>query len=306
MLGEGSWVAFNNNPMLYTDPMGLEWSWEGAEEGWVWFQVVPEEPRFPAPGRPGNYIGEVVTASDSKYVLSDTKEQMEFESAVFLYEQVIADQNSTVEPYVALPDPGWGRKVFAQHEYHLRMSEEADTKEARAFHLLVAKRYARRVSEIRRRVAQQMAENAFENLRDPGFQLAFSFAAGNLSIPGFNPPKYSPRPQTKLAPEKSDLPKQGFKPPAGTRIQLPDIPKNWRIKPTKGQGGTRYVDPSNPGNSVRVMPGNPRSPYANSRRPYVRWQKNGQALDRNGRPVSKNSQEAHIPLDEFRFDPSIF
>jgi hypothetical protein len=84
------------------------------------------------------------------------------------------------------------------------------------------------------------------------------------------------------------------------------IPEGWRIRPTRGQGGVRYFDPQNPGNSVRVMPGNPNSPYPNSRAPYVRWQLNGQALDVDGGVVPKNTPEAHIPLEDFRFDLGVF
>jgi RHS repeat-associated protein len=86
------------------------------------------------------------------------------------------------------------------------------------------------------------------------------------------------------------------------------VPKgiNWKTTPTRGQGGVRYFDPKNSGNAVRVMPGNPRSPYPNSRSPYVRWQKNGQALDVNGNIVPKNTSDAHIPLDKFQFKPELF
>lgn len=54
------------------------------------------------------------------------------------------------------------------------------------------------------------------------------------------------------------------------------------------------------------MQGNPNSPYPGSRQPYVRWQRNGQALDVNGQPVSKYSDAAHIPLEDFRFMPELF
>jgi hypothetical protein len=65
----------------------------------------------------------------------------------------------------------------------------------------------------------------------------------------------------------------------------------------------RYIDPRNPYNNVRVMPGDPKSPYENSRMPYVKWQKNGQHLDKNGNPVSGDSPDAHIPIDDFKFIP---
>ena len=56
--------------------------------------------------------------------------------------------------------------------------------------------------------------------------------------------------------------------------------------------GSNMVDPGNPHNSVRVILGNPRSPFANSRRPYVRISRNGQAIDNSGNVVAKNSLAA--------------
>lgn len=113
-------------------------------------------------------------------------------------------------------------------------------------------------------------------------------------------------PSGEMAPEQPGLHTRGFRPPPGTRVRPAGIPDAWRIVPTKGEGGVRYFDPRNPGNAVRVMPGDPNSAFPNSRTPYVRWQRNGQALDVNGRVVSKNSPDAHIPLADFRFDPSLF
>jgi hypothetical protein len=98
----------------------------------------------------------------------------------------------------------------------------------------------------------------------------------------------------------------GFQPPAGTRQIPPGIPENWRIRPTRGEGGVRFFDPRNPGNSVRIMPGNPNSPFPNSQVPYVRWQLNGQALDVNGNPVPRDTPDAHIPLQNFQFNPKLF
>jgi RHS repeat-associated protein len=74
----------------------------------------------------------------------------------------------------------------------------------------------------------------------------------------------------------------GFTPPAGTRKIPKDIPNEWRIRPTQGEGGVWYYDPKNKGNAVRVMPGEPHSPFPKSQVPYVRWQKNGQPLDASG------------------------
>jgi hypothetical protein len=99
---------------------------------------------------------------------------------------------------------------------------------------------------------------------------------------------------------------RGVRPLPGTRTRPGGVPQNWRIRSTDTAGGTRYIDPKNPGNAVRVMQGNPKSPYPNSRAPYVRWQRNGQALDRFGNVVPKNSPSAHIPLKDFNFNPGLF
>jgi RHS repeat-associated protein len=100
---------------------------------------------------------------------------------------------------------------------------------------------------------------------------------------------------------------RGVRPLPGTRVRPAGIPDNWRVSGTDSRGGTQYSDPSNAGNSVRVMQGNPNSPYLNSRAPYVRWQLNGHALDMYGNklPSAKNPA-AHIPLDDFTFLPWIF
>lgn len=94
---------------------------------------------------------------------------------------------------------------------------------------------------------------------------------------------------------------------AGTRIRPEGIPDNWRITGTDSPGGTRYYDPSNPGNSVRVMQDNPNSPYPNSQVPYVRWQQNGQPLDMFGNKLpSAKDPAAHIPLGDFTFLLELF
>src|SRR5690606_28553357 len=47
------------------------------------------------------------------------------------------------------------------------------------------------------------------------------------------------------------------------------IPIDWVRKRSKIGGGVRYIDPNNSGNSVRIMPGDPNSPFPNSQTPYV-------------------------------------
>ena len=83
--------------------------------------------------------------------------------------------------------------------------------------------------------------------------------------------------------------------------QLYGIPAHWPEQPTKRGGGTKYANPDNPHDTVRIMPGNPRSPHPAQQRPYVKRMKEGRALDPTGEPVDPRSPEAHIPLDAFKF-----
>ena len=96
-----------------------------------------------------------------------------------------------------------------------------------------------------------------------------------------------------------------MKPGAGaieSNLPRPEgIPADWIVKPSKTGGGIRYIDPKNPHNSVRVMPGDPDSPFPNSRQPYVRHLQHGQSLDVHGNVVPKNTPDAHIPLRDFHF-----
>jgi len=91
---------------------------------------------------------------------------------------------------------------------------------------------------------------------------------------------------------------------------MPDLPKpegipdNWIEKPTTAPGGREYINPDNPNDRVRVMPGNPNSDYPNQRRPYVIDQ-NGSFRDVDGNAISGatpgRAPEAHIPFELFRF-----
>jgi RHS repeat-associated protein len=94
------------------------------------------------------------------------------------------------------------------------------------------------------------------------------------------------------------------KPPEASRPQ--GIPESWQSKPTNSPG-IEYFDPTNPGNSVRIMQGDPNSQYPNSRAPYVRWQVNGQPLDAQGNVLpTARTPDAHIPLQNFRFIPGVY
>jgi len=79
------------------------------------------------------------------------------------------------------------------------------------------------------------------------------------------------------------------------------IPENYRIRISDKGGGMLYVHPENPNFSIRVMPGKPYSPNPLQREPYVVWQKHGKTMDVYGKIVPPGSQEAHIPLNKYRF-----
>lgn len=57
------------------------------------------------------------------------------------------------------------------------------------------------------------------------------------------------------------------------------IPDSWAREPTSGSGGTRYVHPTNRGEQIRVMPGNPDDPNPIKRAPYARISRNGKISD---------------------------
>jgi hypothetical protein len=92
------------------------------------------------------------------------------------------------------------------------------------------------------------------------------------------------------------VPNGGWKPAPRPK----GVPENWTARESDTGGGTKFTDPANQHNSVRVMPGDPNSPYPNSQGPYVRVLRNGKYLDNNGNVVSKTSPEGHIPLNQFR------
>ncbi len=95
---------------------------------------------------------------------------------------------------------------------------------------------------------------------------------------------------------------RGVKPASGTRVRPEGVPAGWRIRPTRGKGGTEYYNPKNPNESVRVMQGNPNSPYPNSQKPYARQRdSSGSYLDATGNRGANKSSDTHIPLDQFRF-----
>lgn len=79
------------------------------------------------------------------------------------------------------------------------------------------------------------------------------------------------------------------------------IPDSWSAQAARKGGGTSYLNPNNPHDRVRVMPGNPNSPWPAQQAPYAKRQKDGRFYDKDGNIVSGDSPEAHIPLGDFQF-----
>lgn len=86
------------------------------------------------------------------------------------------------------------------------------------------------------------------------------------------------------------------------------IPDEWAVKASrsnkKSAQGLEFIHPENPNTRIRVMPGNPQSPHSNSQSTYVKVQKDGLSVDKNGNITQIESNDNHIPFDEFDF--SIF
>jgi hypothetical protein len=79
------------------------------------------------------------------------------------------------------------------------------------------------------------------------------------------------------------------------------IPEEWAVSVSKDGGGLHFFDVGkNKADSIRVMPGNPRSPHPISRRPYVRQQKEGRVVNASGEALlTKYGDDAHMPLDTY-------
>jgi hypothetical protein len=83
-------------------------------------------------------------------------------------------------------------------------------------------------------------------------------------------------------------------------------PVNARSGKTSFSDGVWYTGDPSSKTGVRQMPGDPASPFKNSQSPYYVQQRNDQTLDKYGNPVESDSPEAHIPADEFEFNPDFF
>lgn len=118
-----------------------------------------------------------------------------------------------------------------------------------------------------------------------------------------NTPKPKSTPAPKAAPRTAPKPAAPVTPKTPVNIaQRPQgVPSNWIQQSTRGDGGKLYVNPLNPHDRIRSMPGNPFSPNVGQQNPYIVRQLNGKYLDRFGNSVPKKSLESHIPYDDFTF-----
>jgi RHS repeat-associated protein len=83
------------------------------------------------------------------------------------------------------------------------------------------------------------------------------------------------------------------------------VPSGWGPGAATKKGvGTRWTDPANPGNGVRIDQGNPLNTQITQQVDHVVVRYNGQVIGRNGQPISgsiaQNAEQAHIPLSEWQ------
>jgi hypothetical protein len=135
------------------------------------------------------------------------------------------------------------------------------------------------------------------NIWDHGVHL---LAVRGVDVPGLRAP--SVRKSSRL----SGFEPYGIDPLPGTRVRPQGIPVGWRIRPTKGEGGVENYNPKNTNESVRVMQGNPNSPFPNSQEPYVRQRGANGIYFRSDGTLSTlpkgglKDPAAHIPLSDYR------
>lgn len=83
------------------------------------------------------------------------------------------------------------------------------------------------------------------------------------------------------------------------------VPSSWGAgAPTRKGGGTRWSDPVNRGNGLRIDPGDPTAMNPSQRVDHVVVRSDGKVLGRDGQPIGGSIREdplnAHIPLSEYR------
>jgi len=142
-----------------------------------------------------------------------------------------------------------------------------------------------------------------------GFRGGFNgFKSPRVNYPdpvpaGIRGPTFPPQaPKACSATNKpSGFSPNGVNPKPGTRLRPEGVPESWKIQPTFGKGGTEYKNPAKPNQTVRIMQGDPKSPYPNSQNPYMRQtDTGGNFLNKNGNRVPRRSPDGHIPIGNQR------
>jgi hypothetical protein len=81
----------------------------------------------------------------------------------------------------------------------------------------------------------------------------------------------------------------------------------WKETPNRKGVGSRFQDPANQGNRVRVDRGNPDHDLPSQRPDHVVQQRGGQTVNAEGKPIQApkpaSTPEAHIPLKEWLNKP---
>ena len=90
----------------------------------------------------------------------------------------------------------------------------------------------------------------------------------------------------------------------GTRAQVQQkLPNGWGSgRANQKKTGTRWEDPNNPGNGVRVDMGDPNSPNPSQRVDHVVVRQNGRVIGPDGKPISgpiAQNPNSHIPLSDW-------
>lgn len=79
------------------------------------------------------------------------------------------------------------------------------------------------------------------------------------------------------------------------------VPKDFLVMVSDSGAGMVYVHPTNSYTKIRVMPGKMHSLNPAQRKPYISHLKDGQYRDKLGKAVPRSSEEAHIPLELFKY-----
>jgi len=102
---------------------------------------------------------------------------------------------------------------------------------------------------------------------------------------------------------QSNLPKKGQSFPNLPKEARDKIPPNWVETANKKGIGSRFGDPNDKGNGIRIDQGNVNSPQPSQQVDHVVIRSNGRVIGRNGKPINGSIKDdpnnAHIPLTEW-------